>query len=113
MYNIAPTTDATIATDIFEVAAKILKCPRKILTYYIKFLILPKNLLTTLSRLCPGLSARDNWPAQGHHRPAELAQNYKSKKFKKPIPNIRVHHLMYCSPDIFRSHLDDAIACMY
>ena len=60
MYNIAPTTNATIATDIFEVVAKILKRPSKILTYYVKFLILPKNLLTTLSRLCPGFSARDN-----------------------------------------------------
>ena len=32
MYNIAATTDATIATDIFEVVTKILKCPSKILT---------------------------------------------------------------------------------
>ena len=32
MYNIAPTTDATIATNIFEVVAKILKLHSKILT---------------------------------------------------------------------------------
>ena len=32
MYKIAATTNATIATDNFEVVAKILKCPSKILT---------------------------------------------------------------------------------
>ena len=32
MYNIAPTTNATIATDNFEVVAKILKLHGKILT---------------------------------------------------------------------------------
>ena len=43
MYKIAPNTNATIATDVFEVVAKILNLHSKILTYYVKFWILPKN----------------------------------------------------------------------